>query len=925
MNDETNAQLQAALDAVKRAWETVHDSPDWRAILTPTLLADEALLAEVLTADARERTAQGRSAGLSVYMQVVPGLLERREVCRALLMQEMAAGVPAAALKKRWPTLTEEIDLCSALVELLGGSVEQAIEDSIVRASPGITLGKYRLINSLGRGSFGEVWHAWDTDLERYVALKLLYPQPRDESGRTFERVMAEARAAAALAHANVVTVHAAGEIPGTRRFYIDSALVGDPDPTDADPKRVRIGESLDSIGVKDGAPTLEHREAARMMQAICRGVAAAHARGILHRDIKPSNIIVTPSGRPLVADFGLSTSGLEIRQSEGAAIGLGTVSLVDKGGRIVGTPAYMSPEQAAGEKATPLSDVYGLGATLRFLLTGSPPFKPSGRHSADARWDVIAQARAAETAPIDDPRVPRALAAICAKAMARRPEDRYVSAGAMADDLAAWSERRPTVALPPGPTGRAALWYRRNWLPATLAALTLAAAAAGAGFHVANVTRERDRAVAAETRATQERDRAVAAEKLAGQRLDEARRQARIAEATADFLDGMLAAADPRTQGKDVTVLSALARSGQLIDQRLKDQPEVEAAVRTTIGRTYRTLQDIKAARPQLDRAIEIRTRAHGPDDPRTLASLHESALLLAEESRTADASALMKEVLAKRRTILGDDDPASMDSMHALGQILAWTRDLEGAEAAYAEAVERRTRVLGAEDRRTLASKRGWGGVKFTRRKIEESEPIMREVVEAHRRVSEPTDVERLNAINDLGVITRALGRREEALPLLREAFDALSAQMPKGHIDTLSAGYNMIGLMIQMDRAAEALPIAEDLVKQADDAIGAENTFRHMAHIMRGACLIELSRFEEAEAELLPAYQAIVASVGETGRTARTAATRLATLYEKWGKPELHEKYKALSTPPAPAPKPEERKPDETKPAEATPEKK
>jgi serine/threonine protein kinase len=912
MNDETRAQLEAALEAVRQSWESGRESPNWDMLLTPALLADESALAEVLTADARERASRGVAANLSVYRKILPDLFGRREVCRALLMHEMAGGTGATALKARWPELAEEIDLCSALVELIGGSVEQAIEDSIIRASPGVTLGKYRIINSLGKGSFGEVWHAWDNELERYVALKLLYPQPRDESGRTFERVMAEARAAAALAHENVVTVHAAGELAGTRRFYIDSALVGDPDPTASDAKRVRIGESLDAIGLKGGVPTLPPREAARMIEAVCRGVAAAHARGILHRDVKPSNIIVTPSGRPLIADFGLSTSGLDIRESAGSPAGTGTVSLVNKSGRIVGTPAYMSPEQAAGERATPLSDVYGLGATLRFLLTGSPPYKPSGRHSTDARWDVIAQARTAEAEPIDDPAVPRVLAAVCARAMARRPEDRYESAAAMADDLRAFLESRPTLALPPGPAGRAGLWYRRNWLVATLAAAALVGAAAGAGAYVASITLERDRAA-------RERDRAIAAEKLAEERLDEAQKQARIAEATADFLDGMLAAADPRVQGKDVTVLSALARSGVLIDQRLKDQPEVEAAVRTTIGRTYRTLQDIKAARPQLDRAIEIRTAAYGPDDPRTLASLHESAVLLAEESRTTDAAELMKSVLAKRRKALGDDHPSTMESMNDLGQILAWTRDIKGAEAAYGEAVERRARVFGAEDRRTLASKRGWAGAKFTGRKVEESEPIMREVVEAHRRSSDPTDVERLNAINDLGVILRQMGRRDEALPLIREAFEALSAQMPKGHIDTISSGVNMIGLMLQMDQAQAALAIAERLRDEADSAMGEENTFRHMTHIMRGACLTDLGRFDEAEAELIRAYEAIVKVIGPAGRTSRTAATRIVTLYEKWGKPDKAEQYRPLTVPPAPAPapKPEDPKPDGPKP--------
>lgn len=893
------------IEAVRRAWEASPGGPDLAAIVSEAARRDDSALIDVLLADTEERVARGLDDGLDSYARAFPDLFKRTEVVRAVLMHLIAGREGAerarlvAGLRSRFPLLSDEIGIVTDLCDELAESFSMAVDPS-AEPTPGQTLGKYRLVERLGRGSFGEVWQALDSELDRYVALKILYPDTTRGEQATLERALAEARAAAALAHEHIVTVHAVGRLEGLSRYYIDSALVGDSAPLADDPRRMALGRSLDAWTVRDGRRALDPREAARLMAQVCRGIAAAHARGVMHRDIKPANILVTPSGRPLVADFGLSTTGLPIVAPDGEP-SLHSVSLRSESGRrIVGTPAYMSPEQAAGDRPTPLSDIYSLGATLRFVLTGSPPFKPSGRFSTDARWDVIAQVReASEPLALDDPRVPSVLSAIFARAMARKPEERYTTAAEMADDLEAWLAHRPTRALPPSAIGGAALWFRRNAALGALAAAAVVGLAIGVTVYVVNVGHERDRAVAAEA--------------LAKQRLAESEQARSTAVATSEFLDGLLASPDPRMEGKDVTVLAALQRSSNLIEQRLKGQESVEAAVRTTIGHAFRALESIKDARPHLDRALEIRTRTLGLDHPDTLKTRHELAMVTALESKVEDAIVMMREVVATSRRVLGDDHPDTIQALHDLGATLAWSprqETLDEAMEAYKEATERRTRLHGPEDRRTLDSKKGWAGIYYSKGKPAECEPMIREIVEVYRRIADPTDFERLGAERDLAVILRVQGRNEEALPLLRGAYDGLKAQMPPGHIDLLSAGITLVGVLNGLGKGDEALAVAMDISAAADANLGEENTFRWMTHISIGDSYTTLGRFEEAEKEMLHAHEMIVKVIGRDARTARSAAKGIVKLYEAWGKPDEVEKWKALTVrsdaPPAEAPK-------------------
>src|ERR1051325_3511025 len=238
----------------------------WEAGVAPAVA--ELVGVDALVVDAEERWERWEPATLEYYVGAMPGLMRDGEACRAVLMCEAArrGGEAGEALARevegRVPPLRTEIGELAALLALMRSGEEDEL-------APGRRLGKYELCEVLGRGGFGVVGRALDVELRRYVALKLL---ARD--GKGAGRMIAEARAAAALGHEHIVQVHAAGEFEDEGLAYIDSQLAGDAAPTAEDPLAVAVARPLEAVGV-GGA-----REAARIVEEACRGIAAAHARG---------------------------------------------------------------------------------------------------------------------------------------------------------------------------------------------------------------------------------------------------------------------------------------------------------------------------------------------------------------------------------------------------------------------------------------------------------------------------------------------------------------------------------------------------------------------------------------------------------------------------------------------------------------------
>jgi len=345
------------------------------------------------------------------------------------------------------------------------------------RKDPRFVRGKYVLLRELGRGGMGTVWLAWQTDLMRYAAIKYLMSTTPEDLAR-FQR---EAQTAGRLSHPNIVAVHEVGThfADGTDRPYIAMEFIDG--GTLSDSVRKRQARIRDHVAV---------------IKAAAEAVHYAHSKGVVHRDMKPQNILIAKDGRVFVTDFGLARV-------------IGSASSLSATGALMGTPDYMSPEQASGQTRTigAKSDVYSLGATLYFVLTGKPPFSGAnaGETLAKVIWDD-------PTSPRQRNReVPGDLETICLRAMEKEPERRYESAGAMAIDLGRWLEGEAIHARPASWTTMVWRRVRKHRMAATLAAVLAVVLPVGVWMAVALGTR------GAEERARRERRQAAMADFEAG------------------------------------------------------------------------------------------------------------------------------------------------------------------------------------------------------------------------------------------------------------------------------------------------------------------------------------------------------------------------------------------------------------------------
>ncbi len=326
--------------------------------------------------------------------------------------------------------------------------------ESSVRRDPA-SIGRYELGEVIGRGAFGVVHRAYDATLRRTVALKRARPGAV-ETPEAVERFLREARAAAGLRHPGIVPIHDAGQADG--EVYLVSDLIEGRNLADELAVR-RPGFRLSSGWIAALAEALEH----------------AHSLGLIHRDVKPSNVLIDAEDRVYLTDFGLAKSD-------------GGDATLTADGQLIGTPAYMAPEQAeSGPRSVDArTDVYSLGVILYELLTGSRPFAGAGAM-------LLARIREEDPRPPRrlDGTIPRDLETICLKCLRKAPRDRYATAGALADDLRRYLAGRPIVARPVPAWERAAKWARRRPATAALGALCAASALGLIGAWLYEVDRE--------------------------------------------------------------------------------------------------------------------------------------------------------------------------------------------------------------------------------------------------------------------------------------------------------------------------------------------------------------------------------------------------------------------------------------------------
>jgi tetratricopeptide (TPR) repeat protein len=623
------------------------------------------------------------------------------------------------------------------------------------------------------------------------------------------------------------------------------------------------------------------------------------------------------------VIDFGIA------RLAEGS---FDRESLLTEIGMVVGTPEYMSPEQARASPADvdTRADVYALGVLLYELLTGALPLERPGSNPV-ALAGFFAELREAEP-PRPSQRVeqrgekslPAAVARgaeplvlarglrgdldwIVMKALEKDRSRRYGSVGELAADVDRHLKDEPVVAGPPGATYRLAKFARRNRGLLAAAAAVLLALLAGLVGTATGLVRARQEA-------------------------ENARTQAAITEAVNAFLnEDLLAAVAPGSQGRDVTMSEVLDTAASRLEGRFTDQPEIEAAVRHTIGDTYTRLGRLDDASPHLERAVALRSEARGADDSSTLESVHALGELRFYQGRVEEADGLLHRCFEGRERTLGPNHPRTLAALSDLGAVAQARGDLDDAERHYRDAYSRARSALGEDDPSLLSMEHNLGALLHDRGvsgeaerwlrqalegsrrqlgndhpdtlstlsllgsvlreadRLEEAEPVYEEVYGARRRVLGDEHPATLLSANNLAMLQSDLGRLEQAEALQRSTLEAQRRVLGEDHDATILSLGNLGSILRKLGRPAESEALLEEAVERCERTLGKEHSLCGSTLRKHGRTLVALKRYPEAERQLLRAHAILVAAYGEEHPSVSRSAADLGGLYEAWGRPD------------------------------------
>jgi serine/threonine protein kinase len=539
----------------------------------------------------------------------------------------------------------------------------------------------------------------------------------------------------------------------------------------------------------------LPPRECVKLVEQVARAVQHAHQRGVIHRDLKPGNVLVTAQGQPKVVDFGIA------RLVDATAVDGVTVT-----GQILGTVRYMSPEQAGGDPrlVDTRADIYSLGAILYEMLAGRPLIEVPSGSNLGAVIKVL-NAAPPQLAAVR-PELAGDLDAIVHKAIAHDPNDRYASASAMADDLARYLDGREVSARAPRTIERFVRVVKRNkgkFAAVALIALSLVGGIIGTTWGLVRADRARRNEV-------KEREIAQANE-------------AKATDAEADtnaygeFLSTrVLAAARPKDVqaglGTSVSVAEALEEAEKHLDEDFKDRPRAEALARHAIGVTWRNLGRLEAAEKQLRRAVELRERVLGPNDPSTLQSRNSLAVVVYDQRRFDEGIAIAEETLARRKAAFGADNDYTLASMTNLAAFYSKSGRGEQALAMLKDVLATQRRALGPNHLETLATLERMANVYLQLRKLDEALPAAQEAVDRLTATVGPDHPETLRAMFALSDVFAARKEPVKCVPLLEHVVEARRKSFGPGHPETAAAIGNLSLAYLdtgQFDKGIAMLP--------------------------------------------------------------------------------------------------------------------
>jgi serine/threonine protein kinase len=695
-----------------------------------------------------------------------------------------------------------------------------ATADERVSERPGTIIGQYKLLEQIGEGGFGIVFMAEQQEpIRRKVALKLL--KPGMDTKQVIARFESERQALALMDHPNIARVLDAGATDSGRPYFVMELVRG-----------VSITEFCDKNHLAPEARL-------KLFLDVCHAIQHAHHKGVIHRDIKPTNVLVTlHDGVPVVKviDFGIAKAMVQKLTEQ---------TLFTAYGQMIGTPAYMSPEQAemSGLDIDTRSDVYALGVLLYELLTGTTPLED--RRLREAGYAELQRLIREEEPPRPSMRLSsrgdsatalagkrgldvRRLAQLLAgdldwavmKALEKDRTRRYDTPRNFAEDIERYLRREPIVARPPSTVYKVKKFAQRHQA-AVLTASALAAALLG-GAAVATW-----QAVVA-TRAKQDALAAAGAEKEAKELA-----QAREAEAKTalDFLENrVFAAARPKGQpgglGRAVTLHQAVEAALPFVEKSFANQPLVEARLRMTLGESFWYLGEAKKAAEQCQRSRTLYTEHLGPDHPDTLRSMHCLARSYAALGQFAEALELREETLARRKATLGPDHPDTLRSMHCLACSYADLGRRADALALREETLALMKTTLGPDHPDTLRSMYNLAISYAVLGRQAEALALREETLALMKATLGPDHPDTLRGMNGLACSYAALSRHADAVKLYEETLALQKAMLGPDHPDTFQTMYNLAISYAALGRHSDALELREETLALHKARLGPEH---------------------------------------------------------------------------------------------------
>jgi tetratricopeptide (TPR) repeat protein len=585
----------------------------------------------------------------------------------------------------------------------------------------------------------------------------------------------------------------------------------------------------------------LNTRERIQLFIHVCEGVQHAHQKAIIHRDLKPSNILVTEvDGHPApkIIDFGVAKA---LTQK------LTVDTMFTRVGALIGTPQYMSPEQASsqGEDIDTRTDVYSLGIVFYELLAGAPPLDPRRLGFEEflrKLREEDPQKPSTNLRTQDEPTStqcarnrhsePRALIkqirgdldAIALKALEKDRSRRYGSPSEFAADIRRYLNNEAVVAVAPSLAyrfGKFALRYRIALATACAFALVLIVAAV-------LTVRQSLRA---------DRETAVA------EAVNNFLQNDLLAQASAVNQSSPLAKPDP-----DLKVRTALDRAATRISGKFEHEPDEEASIRETIGQTYIDLGLYPQAREQVQRALDLRRQA-GPNDAKTIRDNTLIARIAFLQGKYPEAETLLTQILPVSRRFLGPEHPDTVFAMDTLANVYQWQAKYAQSEALFSRALEIRRRLRGADDPETLSSANGLATVYFSQGKYQQAEALYLKNLEVERRLLGPEHPGTLSAMNNLGLVYKSEGQYEKAVEILSQTVEIRRRVLGPQHRDTLFSMNNLGVTYLQQGRFADAGVLFSEEAEIFRRQEGSESP--HTLNVVANAAIVDIELGDTATA--------------------------------------------------------------------------